>query len=82
MHSEKAQSQITIVPSLITYSFIEAGAFNSRFPSALYVTPYSSVHALDKSSSVTFVERLSFSFWNLIGFEALMRLTETRDRLF
>ena len=53
LHELKVPSQITSVPSLTTYSFSrnEEEAFNSFFPSRLYLTPYSSSIASFKLSS-------------------------------
>ena len=62
MQQKKASSHTTFVPFLIAYSSISLGAHNSLFLSALYFTLYSSIHAFSKSSSVTFVERISTSY--------------------
>ena len=75
-HHLKASSQITSVPSLTTYSFQrnEGEAFNSFFPSRLYLTPYSSSIAYLKSSSVASVERTSS-----IGFSTLFNKNNRND---
>ena len=72
----KASSQITSVPSLTTYSFSsnKEKAFNSFFPSRLYITPYSSSIASFKSSSVAFVERTSS-----IGFSTLLSKNKRKE---
>ena len=75
-HPLKAPSQITSVPSLTTYSFSrnEEEAFNSFFPSRLYLTPYSSLIASFKSSSVASVDRTSS-----IGFSTLFNKNNRND---
>ena len=72
----KAPSQITSVPSLTTYSSShnEWEASNSFFPSRLYLTPYSSLIASLKSSSVASVERTSS-----IGFSTLFNKNNRND---
>ena len=72
----KAPSQITSVPFLTTYSSShdEKEAFNSFFPSRLYLTPYSSSIAYLKSSSVASVDRTSS-----IGFSTLFNKNNRND---
>ena len=74
----KAPSQITSVPSLTTYSFSynenKEEAFNSFFPSRLYLTPYLSSIASFKSSSIASVERTSS-----IGFSTLLSKNKRKE---
>ena len=72
----KAPSQITSVPSLTTYSSShnEWEALNSFFPSRLYLTPYSSLIAYLKSSSVASVKKTSS-----IGFSTLFNKNNRND---